>query len=147
MAAAMTSCQVFGAREIVSLPPLSRTVGAMKATTRAPIPSSSSRMYQGLRRANTNTISRQLSIANMHPISQWKQLAIAKDCEIAISGSALVGFLALSGAANAEELNLAYGELGQGLEFGVQLLYLGALLAYWESEVSWWFVRFLSGGN
>lgn len=74
-------------------------------------------------------MSRQLSIANTQPISQWRQLAIAKDCEIAVSGSALVGFLALSGAANAEELNLAYGDLGQGLEFGVQLLYLGALLA------------------
>lgn len=127
MAAAMTSCQVFGTREVVSLPSLSRTVGAMKAT-RALIPSSSSRMYHSLL-GRANTMSRQLSIANTQPISQWRQLAIAKDCEIAVSGSALVGFLALSGAANAEELNLAYGDLGQGLEFGVQLLYLGALLA------------------
>lgn len=34
-------------------------------------------------------------------------------------------------AANASvmEPNMAYGEIGQGLEFGVQLIYLGALLA------------------
>lgn len=41
---------------------------------------------------------------------------------------ALVGF---SGTANASvlELNMAYGEMAEGLEFGVQLIYLGALLA------------------
>lgn len=41
---------------------------------------------------------------------------------------ALVGF---SGATNASVLepNMAYGEIGAGLEFGVQLIYLGALLA------------------
>jgi len=41
---------------------------------------------------------------------------------------ALVGF---SGTANASVLepNMAYGEMAQGLEFGVQLIYLGALLA------------------
>jgi len=57
--------------------------------------------------------------------------------EVGVSGGAMVGFLALpallgfSGAANAStlEANMAYGEIGEGLEFGVQLIYLGALLA------------------
>lgn len=57
--------------------------------------------------------------------------------EDAISNSALVGLLALPalagfpGTANASvfEPNMAYGEVGAGLEFGVQLIYLGALLS------------------
>jgi len=57
--------------------------------------------------------------------------------EVAVSGSAMAGVLALlplvgfSGVATAStlEANMAYGEIGQGLEFGVQLLYLGALLS------------------
>jgi len=58
--------------------------------------------------------------------------------EDAASGTvALAGFLVLpalvgfSGTAIASVLepNMAYGEMGQGLEFGVQLIYLGALLA------------------
>jgi len=88
-----------------------------------------------------------------HP-SYWRQLASPKNVfsedfskdfcstgdaagEVGVSGGAMVGFLALpalvvfSGAANAStlEANMAYGEIGEGLEFGVQLIYLGALLA------------------
>ena len=64
-------------------------------------------------------------------------MAVQAAGEHAVSNSAMAGFLVLpalvgfSGAATASVLepNMAYGEIGEGLEFGVQLIYLGALLA------------------
>ena len=63
-------------------------------------------------------------------------MAVPAAGENAVSSSAMAGFLVLpalvfSGAANASVLepNIAYGEIGAGLEFGVQLIYLGALLS------------------
>jgi hypothetical protein len=64
-------------------------------------------------------------------------MAVPAAGENAVSSSAMAGFLVLpalvgfSGAANASVLepNMAYGEIGAGLEFGVQLIYLGALLS------------------
>jgi len=61
----------------------------------------------------------------------------AGDDAVSDSFATLAGFLTLpalvgfSGTANASvlELNMAYGEMAEGLEFGVQLIYLGALLA------------------
>ncbi|KAG0614726.1 hypothetical protein M758_6G199300 [Ceratodon purpureus] len=157
MAAAMASCRVLGGVQgVASLLPL-RTRGAKSCRTRSTNATIMGRGFGGGHRSAllassfvalplVSQLLRRHSVSALRddsrPSAQWRQHVVSKDFssiedvdEDAVSDSALAGFLVVPslvgfpGAASALEPNMAYGEIGQGLEFGVQLIYLGALLA------------------